>query len=40
MNKGVLLWKTGKLNEAVEWMREARKHCRTICASSSIRRRS
>ncbi|MTV40304.1 tetratricopeptide repeat-containing response regulator [Duganella radicis] len=25
MNKGVLLWKTGKLNEAVEWMRDARK---------------
>jgi hypothetical protein len=25
MNKGVLLWKTGKLNEAVEWMRVARK---------------
>jgi hypothetical protein len=25
MNKGVLLWKTGKLKEAVEWMREARK---------------
>jgi tetratricopeptide (TPR) repeat protein len=24
MNKGVLLWKTGKLMEAVEWMREAR----------------
>ncbi len=24
MNKGVLLWKTGKLQEAVEWMREAR----------------
>jgi len=24
MNKGVLLWKTGKLVEAVEWMREAR----------------
>ncbi|UGQ46865.1 tetratricopeptide repeat-containing response regulator [Massilia endophytica] len=24
MNKGVLLWKTGKLAEAVEWMREAR----------------
>lgn len=24
MNKGVLLWKTGKLDEAVEWMREAR----------------
>ncbi|MES2262856.1 MAG: response regulator [Pseudomonadota bacterium] len=24
MNKGVLLWKTGKLTEAVEWMREAR----------------
>ncbi|MGW8390268.1 tetratricopeptide repeat protein [Pseudoduganella sp. HUAS MS19] len=25
MNKGVLLWKTGKLDEAVEWMREARR---------------
>ncbi|MEO5932423.1 MAG: tetratricopeptide repeat protein [Duganella sp.] len=25
MNKGVLLWKTGKLVEAVEWMRVARK---------------
>lgn len=25
MNKGVLLWKTGKLTEAVEWMRVARK---------------
>ncbi|WP_343733281.1 tetratricopeptide repeat protein [Duganella sp.] len=25
MNKGVLLWKTGKLTEAVEWMRDARK---------------
>jgi hypothetical protein len=25
MNKGVLLWKTDKLNEAVEWMRAARK---------------
>ncbi|RZT06152.1 Tetratricopeptide repeat-containing protein [Duganella sp. CF402] len=25
MNKGVLLWKTGKLTEAVEWMRNARK---------------
>ncbi|WUR12652.1 tetratricopeptide repeat protein [[Empedobacter] haloabium] len=24
MNKGVLLWKTGKLAEAVEWMRDAR----------------
>ncbi|WEF32638.1 tetratricopeptide repeat-containing response regulator [Pseudoduganella chitinolytica] len=24
MNKGVLLWKTGKLEEAVEWMRDAR----------------
>ena len=24
MNQGVLLWKTGKLKEAVEWMREAR----------------
>ena len=24
MNKGVLLWKTGKLEEAVDWMREAR----------------
>ena len=24
MNKGVLLWKTGKLDEAVAWMREAR----------------
>jgi hypothetical protein len=24
MNKGVLLWKTGKLVEAVEWMRDAR----------------
>jgi tetratricopeptide (TPR) repeat protein len=24
MNQGVLLWKTGKLAEAVEWMREAR----------------
>ena len=24
MNKGVLLWKTGKLPEAVSWMREAR----------------
>jgi tetratricopeptide (TPR) repeat protein len=24
MNKGVLLWKTGKLAEAVEWMRHAR----------------
>ncbi len=24
MNQGVLLWKTGKLPEAVEWMREAR----------------
>jgi predicted Zn-dependent protease len=24
MNQGVLLWKTGKLNEAVEWMRNAR----------------
>ena len=25
MNHGVLLWKTGKLAEAVEWMRDARK---------------
>jgi hypothetical protein len=25
MNTGVLLWKTGKLDEAVEWMRVARK---------------
>jgi len=25
MNQGVLLWKTGKLKDAVEWMREARK---------------
>jgi tetratricopeptide (TPR) repeat protein len=25
MNQGVLLWKTGKLAEAVEWMRKARK---------------
>jgi tetratricopeptide (TPR) repeat protein len=25
MNQGVLLWKTGKLGEAVEWMRKARK---------------
>jgi hypothetical protein len=25
MNQGVLLWKTGKLPEAVEWMREARR---------------
>ena len=25
MNQGVLLWKTGKLKEAVEWMRQARK---------------
>jgi hypothetical protein len=25
MNKGVLLWKTDKLNEAVAWMRAARK---------------
>jgi hypothetical protein len=24
MNRGVLLWKTGKLDEAVAWMREAR----------------
>jgi hypothetical protein len=24
MNQGVLLWKTGKLREAVEWMRDAR----------------
>ena len=24
MNQGVLLWKTGKLHEAVEWMRNAR----------------
>jgi predicted Zn-dependent protease len=24
MNQGVLLWKTGKLPEAVEWMRNAR----------------
>ncbi|THC44259.1 tetratricopeptide repeat-containing response regulator [Massilia sp. Mn16-1_5] len=24
MNQGVLLWKTGKLKDAVEWMREAR----------------
>jgi tetratricopeptide (TPR) repeat protein len=24
MNQGVLLWKTGRLAEAVEWMREAR----------------
>jgi len=24
MNQGVLLWKTGKLGEAVDWMREAR----------------
>jgi tetratricopeptide (TPR) repeat protein len=24
MNKGVLLWKTGKLEQAVQWMREAR----------------
>ncbi len=24
MNQGVVLWKTGKLREAVEWMREAR----------------
>jgi hypothetical protein len=27
MNTGVLLWKTGKLDEAVEWMRVARKPC-------------
>jgi hypothetical protein len=25
MNQGVLLWKTGKLGDAVEWMRNARK---------------
>jgi predicted Zn-dependent protease len=25
MNQGVLLWKTGKLDEAVEWMRNARR---------------
>jgi hypothetical protein len=25
MNQGVLLWKTGKLAQAVEWMRNARK---------------
>jgi thioredoxin-like negative regulator of GroEL len=25
MNQGVLLWKTGKMGEAVEWMRNARK---------------
>jgi predicted Zn-dependent protease len=25
MNQGVLLWKTGKLAEAVEWMRHARR---------------
>jgi hypothetical protein len=25
MNQGVLLWKTGKLGEAVAWMRDARK---------------
>jgi tetratricopeptide (TPR) repeat protein len=25
MNQGVLLWKTGKLKDAVEWMRQARK---------------
>jgi predicted Zn-dependent protease len=25
MNQGVLLWKTGKLPEAVEWMRSARR---------------
>ncbi|MDB5754448.1 MAG: response regulator receiver protein [Massilia sp.] len=25
MNKGVLLWKTGKLAEAVQWMRDARR---------------
>jgi tetratricopeptide (TPR) repeat protein len=25
MNRGVLLWKTGKLDEAVEWMRTARR---------------
>lgn len=25
MNKGVLLWKTNKLDDAVEWMREARR---------------
>jgi tetratricopeptide (TPR) repeat protein len=25
MNQGVLLWKTGKLQDAVEWMRQARK---------------
>jgi tetratricopeptide (TPR) repeat protein len=25
MNQGVLLWKTGKLGEAIEWMRNARK---------------
>jgi tetratricopeptide (TPR) repeat protein len=25
MNQGVLLWKTGKLKEAVEWMRQARR---------------
>ncbi len=24
MNQGVLLWKTGKLDEAVAWMRDAR----------------
>jgi hypothetical protein len=24
MNQGVLLWKTGKLTEAVDWMRDAR----------------
>jgi tetratricopeptide (TPR) repeat protein len=26
MNQGVLLWKTGKLAEAVDWMRDARAH--------------
>lgn len=29
MNRGVLLWKTGKLTEAVEWMRNARKQLPT-----------
>lgn len=29
MNRGVLLWKTGKLPEAVEWMRNARKQLPT-----------
>ncbi|HEV7816614.1 MAG TPA: tetratricopeptide repeat protein [Janthinobacterium sp.] len=40
MNKGVLLWKTGKLREAVEWMRGARitlpKNLRILFNSAQI----